>query len=57
MFLPWRALNDLRFAFILADSPAKDLLDGGKDAKIFQRTVSRLEEMQSADYLNNIIKQ
>tara|TARA_B100001093_G_scaffold129813_1_gene122437 strand:- start:1994 stop:3112 length:1119 start_codon:yes stop_codon:yes gene_type:complete len=43
--------------FILADSPAKDLLDGGKDAKIFQRTVSRLEEMQSADYLNNIIKQ
>jgi cell division protein ZapE len=44
--------------FILADVPAKDLLDGGKDYKIFQRTISRLEEMQSADYLNStIIKQ
>jgi predicted ATPase len=29
---------------------------GGKDDNIFQRTVSRLEEMQSAEYLNNIIE-
>lgn len=44
-----------RILFILTEASPKDLLVGGKDAKIFQRTVSRLEEMQSADYLNNSI--
>ena len=45
-----------KILFILAESAPKDIMIGGKDDNIFQRTVSRLEEMQSAEYLNNIIE-
>ncbi len=44
-----------KILFILAESGPKDILIDGKDANIFQRTVSRLEEMQSAAYLDSII--
>lgn len=45
-----------KILFILAETAPKDIMIGGKDDSIFQRTVSRLEEMQSAEYLNNIIE-
>ncbi len=37
---------------ISAAAPAKNLYESGPMAKSFQRTLSRLEEMQSADYLH-----
>ena len=46
-----------KILFILAETHPKDILIGGKDANIFQRTVSRLEEMQSSDYLDSIISE
>ncbi|MEC8403791.1 MAG: cell division protein ZapE [Pseudomonadota bacterium] len=46
-----------KILFILAETHPKDILIGGKDANIFQRTVSRLEEMQSSDYLDTIISE
>jgi len=38
--------------FILAEKSPNELLKEGKDLKIFRRTTSRLEEMQSSEYLN-----
>jgi cell division protein ZapE len=38
--------------FILAEKLPSELLQEGKDLKIFRRTTSRLEEMQSVEYLN-----
>ncbi len=38
--------------FILAEKSPSELLQEGKDLKIFRRSISRLEEMQSAEYLN-----
>ena len=46
-----------KILFILAETQPKDILIGGKDANIFQRTVSRLEEMQSSDYLDSVISE
>ena len=44
-----------KIIFVLADAQPKDLLHGGKDTQIFQRTLSRLEEMQSSEYFRNFL--
>tara|TARA_Y100000590_G_scaffold454595_1_gene601676 strand:- start:3491 stop:4612 length:1122 start_codon:yes stop_codon:yes gene_type:complete len=44
-----------KIIFVLADAEPKKLLQDGKDFHIFQRTVSRLEEMQSAEYFSNFL--